>query len=235
MSHLDLENVKLSSGAHKPTSGECCVLELYSCRMKQKWSDHPADVSPFIADFLRRWNDAMNDEDRQQLKQTIPWLVGTKTNDADETTRSWMMLDWLIHVHTPAWMDLAKLPEHAAALRALTAIIDQATCNTALPVVNAARDAACAIANAHACAIAIAIASAYASARAIARAIANAHARAIAIANAHASAYANAHASAYAYANASAPEVRALTVEMQASALDLVKRLCEVGRSAVLS
>jgi hypothetical protein len=77
-----------------------------------------------------------------------------------------MAADWLIRVHTPAWLRLAKLDAHADALAALPEITDFAQCPSLMPTLNAAKQDADA-----------AGAAAGAAARAAARAAAEAAAR----------------------------------------------------------
>jgi hypothetical protein len=50
-----------------------------------------------------------------------------------------MAADWLIRVHTPAWLRLAKLDAHADALAALPEIADFAQCPSLMPTLNAAK------------------------------------------------------------------------------------------------
>ena len=65
---LMLDDVRLESGAHSP-DGKFCVMELVAYVEGLAWSDSPPCTSPVIAAFLRRWNDGMNDADRQILKR----------------------------------------------------------------------------------------------------------------------------------------------------------------------
>ena len=101
-------------------------------------------VSTVIAAFLRAWNDSLpTDADRQRLlRPLLPLVVGSSGDNATELWRSYMALDWLIRVHTPAWLFLAGLHDHAEALIALDEITGPATMEKALPAVNTARTAA---------------------------------------------------------------------------------------------
>ena len=73
-----------------------CVMEAVAFLAGEKWSDHPECASPALGDFLRSWNDGSTDEQRQELKQYIPRLVGSKGTKAQESERRWMAADWLI-------------------------------------------------------------------------------------------------------------------------------------------
>jgi len=99
-------------------------------------SDHPACVSPVIAVFLRSWNDALPDDDRQQLRRWVPEVVGTNAGPAVDAELSWIALDWLVRVHTPAWLRLAGLIEQAALLTDM-AEIAPTTCPSILPTLTA--------------------------------------------------------------------------------------------------
>ena len=113
----DWQSLTLHAGSHAPNS-EMCLIEAVTWFADEPWSDHPQCVSPVLAAFGMHWNDDMrSNEEREQLKQYIPLLVGTIAPDL-ETFRSWMALDWMCRVYTPAWLDLAGLKEHARQLRA---------------------------------------------------------------------------------------------------------------------
>jgi hypothetical protein len=60
--------------------------------------------------FMRSWNDSVDDAFRQKLKPYAAKCIGTKTTEADETRRAWMATDWLVRVHTPAFLELAGSP-----------------------------------------------------------------------------------------------------------------------------
>ncbi|MGH7722080.1 MAG: hypothetical protein ACRENL_04485 [Candidatus Dormibacteria bacterium] len=110
-------------GSHSP-DGEMCVMEMVAYVAGEEWTDRPRCASPVISDFLRVWNDAMNDEDRQMLKPLIPRLVGSNASKAMELRRSHMALDWYIRVSASAWLRLALLDAEADALGALGEVTD---------------------------------------------------------------------------------------------------------------
>src|SRR6185312_15941632 len=137
------KNLKLSAGAHPEGSKAMCVMEL-SAYLVNGWTDHPACVSPVIAQFCRSWNDGMNDTDRQRLLPYAVKVLGTATTKADEETRAWLACDWLIRVQTPAWLRLAGLEKEAQALGALARISDATLARAAQPALHAAREKAAA-------------------------------------------------------------------------------------------
>ena len=171
----------LSSGVHRGPNEGMCVMEAVAYVAGEPWSDHPECACPVIGAFLRAWNDGLPDDERETLlKPLILRLVGTR-NPALEQRRATMAADWLMREHTPAWLRLAGLTDHAAALASLPEITEFAQCPSLMPALTAAKkDASAAWAAARAAAGAAARAAAWDAARAAARAAAGAAARAAA-------------------------------------------------------
>ena len=222
--HLNPDTIVLARGAHSADSGQACVMELACCLAGEEWSDSPKCVSPLIAVFLRNWNDNMSDEDRQQLKALVPVVMNTATGEADDMRRSWMATDWLIRVHVPAWLEMAGLKARADGLCRLAEITDPASLGAAMGELTPARaeaDAAGAAAGA----------AAWAAAGAAAGAAAWTAAGAAAWTAAGAAACAAAGAAACAAAGAAArAKLRPTVAALQSSALDLIRRMSDVGR-----
>jgi hypothetical protein len=107
----------------------------------EPWTDHPKCASPVIGAFLRSWNDAMNDDDRQMLLPLIPRLVGTASTRDVEGRRAWMATDWLVRECAPAWLRLAGLNDHAHTLEQLAALTDASSARAAQPTIVEARKA----------------------------------------------------------------------------------------------
>lgn len=141
---LDLETVVLSTGAHNAESGEHRLLEVVSMFAGEPFGDSPICVDPVLAAFGRAWNDGMRThEERAQLKQYIPLLVGTAGSKELSEKRSWMAFDWLVRVRCATWLALTPaLKVHADILVSLPAITCKAELDIALPKINEARDAA---------------------------------------------------------------------------------------------
>jgi len=138
MRTIDLESLVLKSGSHASFSKGACVMEAVAYVAGEPWSDHPQCACPVLGDFLRNWNDNLDDATRQRLKPYIPRLVGT--NDGNSELRSWMCMDWLTRECGPAFMDLTPaLRASAAALRALPEIVDKASLGRATKTIEAAR------------------------------------------------------------------------------------------------
>ena len=149
--NIDLTTVRFGIGAHDATDAptgdrDMCIMEAVSFIAGEPWSDTPACASPVIAAFLRGWNDALSDADRDHLLPAAVWvprLVGSRGTSDVEERRSYLALDWLVRVYASAWLDLVpSLQPHAAALRALPEIVDITTAKSAGCVVHAALAAA---------------------------------------------------------------------------------------------
>ena len=140
----DLETMTLGHGSHATREEGVNAMEAVAWLAGEKHSDAPECASTVIAAFLRAWNDSLpTDEDRQRLlRPLLPLVVGSRADNATELWRSYMAFDWLVRVHTPAWLLLAGLVDHAEALIALDEITGPATMEKALPAVNTARTAA---------------------------------------------------------------------------------------------
>lgn len=208
----ELEARSLSSGGHSSVIDGLCVMEATAYVAGLPHSDAPECTCPVITAFMVVWNDALpSDAERDRLlKPLIPLIVGTRSTPEAEERRATMAADWLIRVHTPAWLRAAQLEQQAAALETLPEITDFAQCPSLMPTLNAVKTNA---------------AAAWEAARAAAGAAAWAAAGAAAWDAAWAAAWAAARAAARA---AAWDALDATTKKLQDSAVDLVKRMCEV-------
>lgn len=141
---LNLDQLQVQSGSHASPEAGMCVMEMVSYIAREQHSDTPQCVSPVIGAFMRSWNDAMSDVDRQQLKPLIPVVMDTAGTPEDEERRAWMALDWLVREHTPAWLRLAGLTDHADRLASLPRFKAGMNVPAIKPVLDAARSAAAA-------------------------------------------------------------------------------------------
>lgn len=217
----EIEKMKLATGAHKRVEDGACAMELVSWIAGEPFSDHPNCVSFVIGAFVRRFNDRLNDEDRQKLKPYLPRIIGTAASPKIEVRRSYLAVDWSVRVHAPMWLDAAELTENAQGLRVLAIIDSPEAAKGAQPVIRQAREAAYKARSAAASAYASDSASAYAyDAAASADAAA-----AAAVASPYAS-YASDSASASASASyASADKRKELITKSQAMGFELLDRL----------
>jgi hypothetical protein len=71
-----------------------CVMELSSTLAGEPFSDRPLSVSPVLAELLRRYNDAVDDERRQALIPYAALAVGTRGSMAHERARARRCLEW---------------------------------------------------------------------------------------------------------------------------------------------
>lgn len=129
---MDLDEIVLARGSHTHPDRGMCVMEAVSVLAGEPFSDRPTCVSPVIAEFLRAWNDTLDDDDRQRLKTFIPLVVGTNAGPEMDERLAWMALDWLVRVHAPAWLRVAEMVDHADRLNGLPEITRE--CRDALAV-----------------------------------------------------------------------------------------------------
>lgn len=115
-----VEDLHLARGAHNRPEDGMCAMEAVAFLAGEKHSDHPACACPVLGAFMRAWNDALPDEERDILKPYLKDLIGSRSTRAVELKRSWMAFDWLVRVNTPAWLELVdELKGHAVTLRGL--------------------------------------------------------------------------------------------------------------------
>lgn len=136
----------LASGAHADGSVQMCAMEAAAWIAGEPWSDHPECVCPVISAFMRSWNDSLPDDKRSALLlPLIPSTIGTRGSAALASRRATMATDWLVRVHTPAWLRLAGLTAQADTLASLPEITDFAKTPGIMPTLEAVRkDAAAA-------------------------------------------------------------------------------------------
>lgn len=124
-------NWSLKHGSHDQNlDGNLCAMEAVAYIAGEPWADHPACTCPAITTFMVLWNDALpTDADRDRLlKPLIPSLVGTKADDAIEKRRAFVVLDWLVRVFVPTFLQLdPAYASYGQALRSLPEIVDLAS------------------------------------------------------------------------------------------------------------
>jgi len=72
------QTIRLSRGSHRSPGTGACAMELASMLAGERFTDHPRAVCPILAAFLRRYNDGVDDERRQDLLPLVPLVVGTR-------------------------------------------------------------------------------------------------------------------------------------------------------------
>ena len=229
----ELDAIRLDSGGHDRFKDGHCVMEVVAYVAGEPHSDRPRCTSPAIAAFLRSWNDALDDADRQMLRFLVPVVIGTATGAADELRRAWMATDWLARTFAPAWLRLAGLGEHAAALEALPELSTDELATAAMGVIEAAGSAARSAARSAAGSAAgsAARSAAWSAAWSAAGSAAGSAAESAAWSAARSAAGSAARSAAWSAAGSAAGSALAPTVEaLQASAVELVLRMAAVGR-----
>ncbi|MEX2551606.1 MAG: hypothetical protein WD627_01195 [Actinomycetota bacterium] len=116
MADLDLDSLVLEAGRHSRAEVGMSVLEAVTVVSNEKFSDSPRTVSKVIEVFLRVWNDALEDEQRQDLKPYIHKVINSVLTDDVEEHRAWQATDWLVRVQATAWLKAAGLDELAEAI-----------------------------------------------------------------------------------------------------------------------
>ena len=74
MKELNLETIELKKGNHKKFEDGGCIMELVSYIANEPWSDRPECAGPVLTRAAIGFNDRVDDEHRQKLKELIPLL-----------------------------------------------------------------------------------------------------------------------------------------------------------------
>lgn len=120
MNALKLREIPLSKGRHKSPEQGVCLMEVVSYVAGEAFSDHPKCACPCMSRFLRRWNDDLDDEGRQMLKQFVPLLVNSNLGTKVANRRMDMLEEWFYTVYMASWLELSgqhDAAEHVHALR----------------------------------------------------------------------------------------------------------------------
>jgi hypothetical protein len=87
-------------------------MELASLLAGEPFSDHPFSVCPVIGSLMRSYNDAIEDDRRQQLYPYAARLLGTRSSDAVTEARAEHIRAWMRgnrrprpkFARTPRWL-----------------------------------------------------------------------------------------------------------------------------------
>jgi hypothetical protein len=88
------QTVRLSAGSHASPKEGVCVMELASMLAGEPFSDAPESVCPVIADFLRTYNDHVDNRRRQDLYEYAAKAVGTRSTREVERARGKLCHRW---------------------------------------------------------------------------------------------------------------------------------------------
>jgi hypothetical protein len=127
LAELDLENLFIERGRHHSPEQGMNVLEAVSRYSREHFTDKPKMVSPVITAFLREFNDALDDDRRQELKDYIPRIHRSLLSDDVEDFRAWVATDWLVRVQAPMWLRAAGMEELAEPLESSGSVYDPDT------------------------------------------------------------------------------------------------------------
>ena len=82
----ELGTLTLQNRPHATRADDKCMSELVDWMAGKSDSNLPACVSPVLADFGKAWKEGMrSDEEREQLREYVPLLVGTASANVDLT------------------------------------------------------------------------------------------------------------------------------------------------------
>lgn len=117
------EGAHLSCGSHSRFEEGYCAMELVSWMAREPFSDAPQCSCPVLSDFVREWNDELDNEERDRLLiPFVPRLIGTRREDA-VLPRMWLALDWLTRTCAPLLLAATpELQEHSVALGSFPAL-----------------------------------------------------------------------------------------------------------------
>lgn len=116
---LDIDKLMLLSGSHVNPEFGMCVMEAVAYVAGEPHSDRPKCASSVIGAFLRRWDDVLDDANRQRLKPFILPLVNSKASAEIERKRAWLATDWIVRIGLPACLRLSRMEKQAKSLEML--------------------------------------------------------------------------------------------------------------------
>ena len=97
------QTIRLSRGKHTSPQEGACVMELASMLAGEPFSDHPRSVCPVLAALLRHYNDALDDEHRQDLYAYAAKVVGTRGSVRLELARAEHVRRWIAERAPRRW------------------------------------------------------------------------------------------------------------------------------------
>lgn len=128
-----IEVLILSHGSHtkadKESEQKMCAMEAVAWLAGEEHSDHPSCTCPVIAALVRRFNDRLwNDDERNTLiRPLLPILIGTNASREVAIKRGYLAADWSIRTMLPILCHVLGLEDQAKSCEALPAVIDQAS------------------------------------------------------------------------------------------------------------
>jgi hypothetical protein len=113
------QTIRLIRGRHSSPERGACVMEVASMLAEEPFSDQPRCVCPVIAEFLRTYNDRVDNDRRQDLYAYASLVVETRDGPRAERERANKCLDWWLEEAAPKRRQLRRflwmLPPSSAA------------------------------------------------------------------------------------------------------------------------
>ncbi len=157
-----LATMTLDSGAHDSVDAGMCAMEAVAWLAGEPHSDHPQCVCDVIGAAMRKANDRMPPDVRNELlRPLLTKIIGTRGTLKIRKARAFIAADFAVRVFAPMALEAHGRTENAAKLRAAAPIVDKATAEAGRQLADAA-DAAYAADAADAAYAADAAAAAYA-------------------------------------------------------------------------
>lgn len=103
------QTTRLSMGRHRSPAEGACVMELASMLEGREFTDTPDSVCPVIRDFLRSYNDRIDDERRQDLYACASAVVGSRATACVERERLWLCIE-AARSARPGWRSFPTFP-----------------------------------------------------------------------------------------------------------------------------
>jgi hypothetical protein len=95
------QTIRLIRGRHTSPERGACIMEVASMLADEPFSDEPRCVCPVIAEFLRTYNDQVDDDRRQDLWAYAALVIHTKADVRVERERANLCLDWWLQTSSP--------------------------------------------------------------------------------------------------------------------------------------
>lgn len=118
----DLGDIVLTRGDRPSGGAGLSIAEAVAAHAGETLADprdHPRCSSPVLIGWMIAWADRLEDDDRQQLRRYVAPLATSRRTPERETTRVWLVLDWLTRTDAPIWLQALGLHADAAALESL--------------------------------------------------------------------------------------------------------------------
>jgi hypothetical protein len=113
------QTIRLMRGRHSSAERGACVMEVASLLADEPFTDEPHCACPVIAEFLRTYNDQVDDQRRQDLYPYASLVVGTRAEPAVERRRADLCLEWWLERSSARRIQLRRflwmLPPSSAA------------------------------------------------------------------------------------------------------------------------